>query len=162
MLDLRRFVVAFAVAFALAGAGTASAYHTNWIAQNCNWAAPTPTSYITRDGSITVALYARNEGYQWGGGCWNDNDVDDSPGDPKADPNTGGEGPDCSGFTFKVWREAENESSTAFHQWWRLRTHPRAVHRAASSRMRMALRTTPCPNRPRSKWTPMQARPISE
>ena len=79
----RRFLVAFMVAFALAGAGTAGAYHTQWIAQNCNYAAPTPTSYITRDGSITVALYARNEGYQWGGGCWNDNDVDDSPGDPK-------------------------------------------------------------------------------
>jgi hypothetical protein len=121
MPSMRRFIVAFGVAFLVAGAGTASAYHTQWVAQNCNWAAPTPTSYITRDGSITVAHYARNEGYQWGGGCWNDNDVDDSPGDPKGDQNTGGEGPDCSGFTFKVWREAENESSTAFHQWWRLR-----------------------------------------
>ena len=121
MFDLRRFALAFAVAFAVVGAGTAKAYHTNWIAQNCNWAAPTPTSYITRDGSITVALYARNEGYQWGGGCWNDNDADDSPGDPKADGGTGGEGPDCSGFTFKVWREAMDESSTAFHQWGRLR-----------------------------------------
>jgi len=116
-----KFLVAFVVAFSLAGAGTAGAYHTQWVAQNCNYAAPTPTSYITRDGSITVALYARNEGYQWAGGCWNDNDVDDSPGDPKSDPNTGGEGADCSGFTFKVWREALDESSTAFHQWWRLR-----------------------------------------
>lgn len=121
MSSTRRFLVAFAFAFAVAGAGMASAYHTQWVAQNCNYAAPTPTSYITRDGSITVALYARNEGYQWGGGCWNDNDVDDSPGDPKTDPNTGGEGPDCSGFMFKVWREALDESSTAFHQWWRLR-----------------------------------------
>jgi len=117
----RRFLVAFVVAFALAGAGTAGAYHTQWVANNCNYAAPTPTSYITRDGSITVALYARHEGYQWGGGCWNDTDVDDSPGDPKSDPNTGGEGPDCSGFTFKVWRETLDETSTAFHQWWRLR-----------------------------------------
>jgi hypothetical protein len=66
MSSARRFLVAFAVAFSLAGAGTASAYHTQWVAQNCNYAAPTPTSYITRDGSITVALYARNEGYQWG------------------------------------------------------------------------------------------------
>ena len=82
MRHARRFLVAFTVAFALAGAGTAGAYHTQFVAQNCNYAAPTPTSYITRDGSITVALYARYEGYQWGGGCWNDNDVDDSPGDP--------------------------------------------------------------------------------
>lgn len=63
-----KFVLSFLIAFAIVGAGTASAYHTQWIAQNCNYAAPTPTSYITRDGSITVALYARNEGYQWGGG----------------------------------------------------------------------------------------------
>ncbi len=117
----QRFLVAFVVAFALAGAGTAGAYHTQWVAQNCNYAAPTPTSSITRDGSITVALYARNEGYQWAGGCWNDNDVDDSPGDPPAVGGTGGEGADCSGFTFKVWREPEDKSSTSFHQWWRLR-----------------------------------------
>lgn len=121
MSSARRFLVAFAVAFAAAGAGTASAYHTQWVAQNCNWAAPTPTSYITRDGSITVALYARSEGYQWAGGCWNNNNVDDSPGDPPENGGTGGEGADCSGFTFKVWREPEDKSSTAFHQWGRLR-----------------------------------------
>ena len=121
MLSVRRFLVAFTAAFALAGVGTASAYHTQFVAQNCNYNPPTPTSYMTRDGSITVALYARNEGYQWGGGCWNDNDVDESPGDPPAVGGTGGEGGDCSGFTFKVWREAEDTSSTAFHQWWRLR-----------------------------------------
>jgi cell wall-associated NlpC family hydrolase len=117
----RRFLVGFVVAFCLAGAGTARGYHTNWVGQNCNYAAPTPTSYITRDGSIQVALYAQHEGYQWGGGCWNDNNVDDSPGDPTSDPNTAGEGPDCSGFVFKVWREALDTGSTAFHQWWRLR-----------------------------------------
>ena len=121
MLHAWKFFAAFAIAFALAGAGTAGAYHTQFIAQNCNYYPPTPTSYMTRDGSITVALYARNEGYQWAGGCWNDNDVDDSPGDPTANGGTGGEGPDCSGFTFKVWRESEDQNSTAFHQWWRLR-----------------------------------------
>ena len=42
--------------------------------------------YITRDGSAAVALRARHEGYQWGGGCWNDNDRDDSPNDPHEDP----------------------------------------------------------------------------
>ena len=44
------------------------------------------SSYITRDGSAAVALRARFEGYQWAGGCWNDNDRDDSPGDPSEDP----------------------------------------------------------------------------
>ena len=111
----------FALAFALADAGTAAAYHTRFVADNCNYAAPTPTSYITRDGSAAVALRARYEGYQWAGGCWNDNDRDDSPDDPHEDPYTGGEGGDCSGFTFKVWREALDTSNAGFQQWGMLR-----------------------------------------
>ena len=121
MPALRCFVAAFAVALALGGAGTAGAYHTRFVADNCNAAAPTPTSYITRDGAATVALRARYEGYQWGGGCWNDNNQDDSPGDPHEDPNTGGEGADCSGFTFKVWRESLNQGDAGFYQWGLLR-----------------------------------------
>ncbi len=117
----RAFIAAFAVALPLASAGTAAAYHTRFVADNCNTAAPTPTSYITRDGSATVALRGRYEGYQWGGGCWNDNDQDDSPGDPHEDPNTGGEGGDCSGFTFKVWRESLNQGDADFYQWGLLR-----------------------------------------
>jgi hypothetical protein len=117
----RAFIAAFAVALPLASAGTAAAYHTRFVADNCNAAAPTPTSYITREGSATVALRGRYEGYQWGGGCWNDNDQDDSPGDPHEDPNTGGEGGDCSGFTFKVWRESLNQSDADFYQWGLLR-----------------------------------------
>jgi hypothetical protein len=116
-----RLVIATAVSFCLAAAGTASGYHTRFVANNCNYAAPTPTSYITRDGSAAVALRARHEGYQWGGGCWNDNDWDDSPGDPSEDPATGGEGGDCSGFTFKVWRESTNQSDAGFLQWGMLR-----------------------------------------
>jgi len=121
MRAIRGFVAGFAGALALAGASAASGYHTQFVAQNCNYDPPTPTSYITRSGSLTVALYGAREGYQWAGGCWNDNNVDDSPGDPPETPGTGGEGPDCSGFTFKVWREALDTSSTAFHQWGRLR-----------------------------------------
>jgi len=117
----RAFIAAFAVALSLGSAGTAAAYHTRFVADNCNAAAPTPTSYITRDGSATVALRGRYEGYQWGGGCWNDNDQDDSPGDPHEDPNTGGEGGDCSGFTFKVWRESLNQGDADFYQWGLLR-----------------------------------------
>jgi hypothetical protein len=105
----------------LTAAATANAYHTRFVADNCNYAPPTPTSYITREGSAAVALRARHEGYQWAGGCWNDNDRDDSPGDPTENPSTGGEGGDCSGFTFKVWRESENTGSASFHQWGMLR-----------------------------------------
>jgi hypothetical protein len=122
MSGLRSFVAAFVVALCLGGAGTAGAYHTRFVADNCNYAAPTPTSFITRDGSATVALRARHEGYQWAGGCWNDNDNDDSPNDPREDPYTGGEGGDCSGFTFKVWREALDTGDAGFHQWGMLRS----------------------------------------
>lgn len=111
------FLVTLVLGFGLAAAGTAGAYHTAFVANNCNYAAPTPTSYITRDGSTTVALRARHEGYQWGGGCWNDNDRDDSPNDPRENPGTGGEGGDCSGFTFKVWRESLSTGDDGFYQW---------------------------------------------
>ena len=126
MIDLRvqpRLVLAVA-ALALASvtaAGTSWAYHTRFVATNCNTNSPQPTSYFTRDGSTTVALYAQHEGYQWAGGCWNDNDIDDSPNDPTSDPATGGEGPDCSGFTFKVWRESLTESDAGAYQWNKLR-----------------------------------------
>lgn len=121
MLAPRRIAATFVLGLALAYAGTATAYHTRFVAENCNSAAPTPTSFITRDGSAAVALRARYEGYQWGGGCWNDNDRDDSPNDPQEDPATGGEGGDCSGFTFKVWRESQNSADAGFYQWGLLR-----------------------------------------
>ena len=117
----RSFVVSLAATLSLVVVGTAAAYHTRFVADNCNTASPTPTPYITRDGSAIVALRARSEGYQWAGGCWNDNDRDDSPNDPREDPATGGEGGDCSGFTFKVWRESLSQSDDSFHQWGMLR-----------------------------------------
>jgi len=115
------FVVGLAFGVGLVRAGSAAGYHTRFIADNCNSAPPTPTPFITREGSATVALRARYEGYQWAGGCWNDNDRDDSPNDPHEDPGTGGEGGDCSGFTFKVWRESLVTSDAGFEQWGMLR-----------------------------------------
>ena len=121
MLVSRTLLVTFGLALAASWAGSAAAYHTRFVADNCNYAAPTPASFITRDGSAAVALRARYEGYQWGGGCWNDNDRDDSAGDPHEDPGTGGEGGDCSGFAFKVWREPLDTADASFHQWGLLR-----------------------------------------
>ena len=121
MFGRHRFLIGFVVASCFAAAGTASGYHTAFVAQNCHTNPAQQTSYITRDGSIAVALKARYEGYQWGGGCWNDNNVDDSPNDPPGDGGAGGEGGDCSGFTFKVWRESETESDAGFWQWNKLR-----------------------------------------
>lgn len=114
------FLAPFGLALLFAWACPAGAYHTRFVANNCKIVAGQPTSYITRDGSIEIALKARYEGYQWGGGCWNDNNVDDSPGDPTGDPNTGGEGGDCSGFTFKVWRESESTGDAGYYQWNKL------------------------------------------
>jgi hypothetical protein len=117
----RSFVVGFVLGVCLVAVGSAAAYHTRFVADNCNYASPTPTSFITRDGSATVALRARHEGYQWAGGCWNDDDRDNSPNDPHETPGTGGEGGDCSGFTFKVWRESLTQSDAGFLQWGMLR-----------------------------------------
>jgi hypothetical protein len=64
----RTLILTFGLTFALAYASAATAYHTRFVADNCNYAAPTPTSYITRDGAAAVALRARYEGYQWAGG----------------------------------------------------------------------------------------------
>ena len=105
---------------ALAAARCSLAYHTRFVATTCNTNAPQFTSYFTRDGSITVALYAQREGYQWGGGCWNDNDVDDSPGDPTGDPTPAAKAR-LLGVTFKVWRESLNESDAGAYQWNKLR-----------------------------------------
>ena len=121
MLAYRGVLFVVATCFVLAYSAGAAAYHTQFVTNNCNYAAPTPTSFITRDGSAAVALRARDEGYQWAGGCWNDNDRDDSPNDPTTDPGTGGEGGDCSGFVFKVWREPLDTSDASFHQWGMLR-----------------------------------------
>ncbi len=121
MILSRTLLVTLGLAIAVAWAGSAAAYHTRFVADNCNYASPTPTPNITRDGSAAVALRARHVGYQWAGGCCNDNDIDDSPIDPTTDAGTGGEGGDCSGFTFKVWRETLDPSDSSFHQWGMLR-----------------------------------------
>jgi hypothetical protein len=116
----RVFVIAFALAFLPIAAKTAHAYHTNFVG-GCHYNPPQPTSTFRRDGAIAVALVGRYEGYQYGGGCWNDNNVDDSPGDPQENASTRGEGGDCSGFTFKIWKESENSGDAAAYQWNRMR-----------------------------------------
>ena len=115
------YIAAFLTASTLAAAGSAGAYHTRFVAEHCHFNDPIAMDSFTRDGSTTIALRARHEGYQWGGGCWNNNDADDSPGDPTSDPATGGEGPDCSGLTFTAWRESLVTSNAKAYGWGRLR-----------------------------------------
>jgi hypothetical protein len=106
----------------LAFGAPAGAYHTNFTA-GCNnyWTNFTP---ISRAQARTYAAVVAGEGYQWGGGCWNNNDGDDSPGDPPQDPNTRGEGPDCSGFTFKAW----HERAESYDPWFRYHGWLQNVH----------------------------------
>jgi hypothetical protein len=120
-LSFRAFCAGLVAAAALGTTTAAYGYHTHFVANNCKTTSPAPTSTFTRQGSINVATVGANEGYQWGGGCWDDNNIDDSPGDPTQDPATGGEGGDCSGFTFKVWRESLNSADAGAYQWGKLR-----------------------------------------
>ena len=112
------FLVAFFVALSLAAAKAALA---TFVSANCNYNAPTWSPNMYRDGSVSVALVARYEGYHWGGGCWNDNNVDEGPNEPLQTSSTGGEGGDCSGLTFKVWRESLDTGDGGHYQWGRLR-----------------------------------------
>jgi hypothetical protein len=58
---------------------------------------------------------AAGEGYQYAGGCWNDNDRDDTPG--LTTYEQGGEGPDCSGLVFKSWF-LRNSRGADGASWW--------------------------------------------
>ncbi len=58
------------------------------------------------------AATADKEGYHWGGGCWNNDNVDNQPNDPVTTESTHGEGGDCSGFVFKVWRLSTSGAAT--------------------------------------------------
>jgi hypothetical protein len=106
------------VAVAIATPG-ARAYHTNFQGSCTNeWFA---TSGVTRGQARIYAEIGAHEGYQWGGGCWDDDDRDDSPGDPTENASTRGEGGDCSGFTFKSWFERADTADPGFNYHYRMR-----------------------------------------
>src|SRR5262245_51764912 len=84
------------VAYVLAAIpGTAFA---SWSDNNCDGDAGDPATW-KRSQAKDYAQRAVNEGYEWGGGCFKLNDQDDTPNQP----DSGGEGTDCSGFVFKTW-----------------------------------------------------------
>jgi hypothetical protein len=121
--NILSFVPAFAAGFVLVLAALATpraaAYHTNFQG-SCNDSYQFTTAR-TRNQSRAYAYIGAREGYQWAGGCWNDNNRDDSPGDPTRDPNTRGEGGDCSGFTWKSWYERMSESDGGWTYHYRMR-----------------------------------------
>lgn len=101
------------------GAPAAQADHNFWA--NCNTNTDYGLATWSRSEARSYAYVGRYEGYHWGGGCWNNNDIDDQPGDPVQTSGTHGEGGDCSGFTFKSWGLKITYGQTGFHYWPRLR-----------------------------------------
>ena len=90
---MRRFVLLLGLGLVLSTASGAQAYHRFWA--SCNYDSSTFMTTMTRDAAQDYANAARYEGYQWGGGCWNYDDVDSYPNDPPAETSTHGEGGDC-------------------------------------------------------------------
>jgi hypothetical protein len=87
-----------------AGAGS-------WVDEHCNQNTQA-VQPITRGEARDYAYVAYREGYEFGGGCWNNNDRDDTPNQP----DSNGEGPDCSGLVFKSWYEKADVNNDGF-QW---------------------------------------------
>jgi hypothetical protein len=94
---------------------TASA---TWQSTHCNTSDARLTSAEKISQAASFAYTARQDGYQWGGGCWKDDNVDATPSD-KQEIYSGGEGPDCSGFVFKTWRldSSPSDGSTLKSDW---------------------------------------------
>ena len=98
----------------------ASEAMASWASENCHgdhWDMPR----WKRSQADDYALQAVGEGYEFGGGCYKLNGYDDTPDLPT---DGGGEGADCSGFTFKTWA-LELESGTGGYHFW---THQKNIH----------------------------------
>jgi hypothetical protein len=99
-----------AVAVLLALPGTPA--QASWVSSNC-YVNNAADSHVRRVDARAYAEVAIDEGYEWGGGCWDNDNRDDTPGQP----NSGGEGPDCSGFVFKTWELRASMGASGF-TWW--------------------------------------------
>jgi hypothetical protein len=95
---MRTLTRALAVLLGLAILVTPQMAWASWVSNNC-YSSWTNDSIYRRTDARAYTDVARYEGYEWGGGCWNDNNTDDTPGQP----DSNGEGPDCSGLVFKSW-----------------------------------------------------------
>lgn len=84
----------------------------SWVSDHC-FVSNSSDDAITRSTARAYAEVAAEEGYEWGGGCWNDNNRDDTPNAP----DSGGEGPDCSGLVFKSWELRASWAASGF-RWW--------------------------------------------
>jgi hypothetical protein len=99
--------------------GVVAAAAGTWSSANCKGTSWSISAW-KRSQAKTYAAQADREGYEWGGGCYKLNDVDDTPNAP----DSGGEGADCSGFVFKTWALMPTFGASGFtyHQ------HEREIH----------------------------------
>jgi hypothetical protein len=75
-----------------------------------------------RAAAADIANIAVGEGYQWAGGCYDNDDRDPRwNAYPRETKSTLGEGPDCSGLVWRVWRESNRPypSNNSFYFWQR-------------------------------------------
>jgi hypothetical protein len=76
----------------------------------------------TRSAAAGIANIAIGEGYQWAGGCYDADDRDPTHNIyPRETKSTLGEGPDCSGLVWRVWRESNRSypHDNSFYFWQR-------------------------------------------
>ena len=92
-----------------------------WATDNCNGGGSVRDTW-KRSQADNYAMQAVGEGYEFGGGCYKLNGYDDTP---NTATDGGGEGADCSGFTFKTWAlPLDAGSKETFHFW----AHEKNIH----------------------------------
>ena len=106
------FLTSVLVPMVVGGARPALA---SWVGSHCAPSHSSDSNYRRLDAEAYDNV-AEKEGYEWGGGCWNNNDKDDSPNAP----DSSGEGPDCSGLVFKTWELMSTYGKSGFEFWDKL------------------------------------------
>ena len=92
----------------------------SWASENCHGGGWDRASW-KRSQADAYAMRAVGEGYEFGGGCYRLNGYDDTP---NTATDGGGEGADCSGFTFKTWALPLTNGGAEYHFW----EHEKNIH----------------------------------
>jgi hypothetical protein len=111
---MKRVVIVAGLLCVMVG-GFARPSEASWVGSNCANSSAAD-SYVKRSEARAYAAVAGGEGYEWGGGCWNDDNVDNTP----SAPDSSGEGPDCSGLVFKTWELKNSVGAAGFTSYSRL------------------------------------------
>ena len=93
----------------------------SWASENCHGSSWVRETW-KRSQADNYAMRAVGEGYEFGGGCYKLNGYDDTP---HTATDGGGEGADCSGFTFKTWALPTDPGSKVEYRYWE---HEKNIH----------------------------------